>query len=203
MQSTMKHFFISFSFLLLGYSSIAQKIKITEGSLAALQNEREINTEFTYENMSVGKFKNEAEYVAKKTEEYNKKEAGRGDNWAKNWVLDRKDKFEPKFNELFEQEFERKVTYSSKKPAKYTLIYKTTSTEPGFNVGVMRKNAEVDAEVWIVETENRSNVIAKLTVLNALGRTFGGYDFDTGGRISECYADAGKALGKFMKKNIK
>jgi hypothetical protein len=199
----MKHFFISLSFLLLGYISFAQKIKIIEGSLAPLANEKEINTEFTYENMSVGKFKNEADYVAKKTEEYNKKEAGRGDNWARNWVLDRKDKFEPKFNELFEQEFERKVTYASKKPAKYTLIYKTTSTEPGFNVGVMRKNAETDAEVWIVETENRSNVIAKLTVLNALGRTFGGYDFDTGGRISECYADAGKALGKFMKKNIK
>lgn len=199
----MKHFFISLSFLMLGYISFAQKIKITEGSLAPLANETEINTEFTYENMSVGKFKNEADYVAKKTEEYNKKEAGRGDNWARNWVLDRKDKFEPKFNELFEQEFERKVTYASKKPAKYTLIYKTTSTEPGFNVGVMRKNAETDAEVWIVETANRNNVIAKLTVLNALGRTFGGYDFDTGGRISECYADAGKALGKFMKKNLK
>jgi hypothetical protein len=199
----MKHFFISLSFLMLGYISFAQKIKITEGSLAPLANEKEINTEFTYENMSVGKFKNEADYVAKKTEEYNKKEAGRGDNWARNWVLDRKDKFEPKFNELFEQEFERKVTYASKKPAKYTLIYKTTSTEPGFNVGVMRKNAETDAEVWIVETENRNNVIAKLTVLNALGRTFGGYDFDTGGRLAECYADAGKALGRFMKKNIK
>jgi hypothetical protein len=199
----MKHFFISLSFLMLGYISFAQKIKITEGSLSPLANEKEINTEFTYENMSVGKFKNEAEYVAKKTEEYNKKEAGRGDNWARNWVLDRKDKFEPKFNELFEQEFERRVTYASKKPAKYTLIYKTTTTEPGFNVGVMRKNAETDAEVWIVETENRNNVIAKLTVLNALGRTFGGYDFDTGGRLAECYADAGKALGKFMNKNIK
>ena len=100
----MKHFFVSVAFLLLGYCSFAQKIKLTEGSLAALRDEKEINTEFTYDGMSVGKYKDEAEYVAKKTEEYNKKEAGRGDNWAKNWVLDRKDKFEPKFNELFEQE---------------------------------------------------------------------------------------------------
>ena len=197
----MKHFFVSLTFLMLGYMSIAQKIKITEGSLTALRDEKEINTEFTYDGMSVGKYKDEAEYVAKKTEEYNKKEAGRGDTWAKNWVLDRKDKFEPKFNELFEREIGKDVTYASPKPAKYTMIFKTKSTEPGFNVGVMRKNAEVDAEVWVVETENRNNVIAKMTLLNALGRTFGGYDFDTGGRLAECYADAGKALGSFMKNN--
>lgn len=63
----------------------------------------------------------------------------------------------------------------------------------------MRKNAVIDGEVWIVETANPSNIVAKITVDKALGRTFGGYDFDTGGRIMEAYADAGKALGKFVK----
>ncbi len=187
--------------LLASMNSHAQKLKLIEGDLAPLAKESSINIEFSYEKMSVGKFDNESDYVAKKTEEYNQKEAGRGDNWAKNWVRDRKDKFEPKFNELFEKEYEKQITYNSKKPAKYTLIVKTTFTEPGFNVGVMRKNAQIDGEIWVVETADHSKVIAKIKMDNALGRTFGGYDFDTGGRISECYADAGKALGKYFRKN--
>ena len=174
----------------------AQKVKVTEGSIDAIKGETSINLEFTYDNMKVGKFDHEADYIAKKTDDYNKKEAGKGDTWAKAWVDDRKYRFEPKFEELFTE-------YSDKtkdKNAKYTLIFKTIFTEPGYNVGVMRKNAKIDAIVLIVETANRNNVVAKLTVDDALGRTFGGYDFDTGERIAEAYADAGKALGKYLKK---
>jgi hypothetical protein len=58
----------------------------------------------------------------------------------------------------------------------------------------------MNGEAWIVETANKSNVIAKISVERALGRTFGGYDFDTGERISEAYADAAKAIGNFIKK---
>ena len=58
------------------------------GSVSALKGEKNINTEFTYDNMGVGKFKTEAEYVAKKTDEYNKKEPGKGDKWAQDWVAD-------------------------------------------------------------------------------------------------------------------
>ena len=41
----------------------AQRIKLTEGSLDVLKNETSINVEFTYNNMSVGKFDKESEYV--------------------------------------------------------------------------------------------------------------------------------------------
>jgi hypothetical protein len=44
---------------------------------------------------------------------------------------------------------------------------------------ISRKNAETNADVWIVETANRNRVIAKATVQKAVGRTFGDYDFDT------------------------
>jgi hypothetical protein len=145
--------------------------------------------------MKVGKYDKEEEYIAKKKEEYNKKEASRGDAWAKNWVNDRDARFEPKFIELFE----KNSNMTASKTAKYTIIFKTNFTEPGFNIGIMRKNAEINGEAWVVETANKNNVIAKMSVDKALGRTFGGYDFDTGERISEAYADAGKALGKFIK----
>ena len=179
----------------------AQKINIIEGDLSALKSEKNINVEFTYENMSVGKFKTEAEYVAKKTEEYNKKEPGKGDKWAQDWVSDRTGNFDRKFNELFEKHSNLVVT-GAKKGAKYTLVYKTTFIEPGYNIYITRKNAETDAEVWIVEAANPSKVIAKLEVNHAKGRTFGGNDYASGERIGECYADAGKYLGKFIKNKI-
>ena len=86
------------------------------------------------------------------------------------------------------------------KDAKYTLIFKTMTTEPGFNIAIQRKNAEINGEFWIVETANKDKVVAKATVQKALGRTFGGFDFDTGTRLSEAYADAGKAVGRFISK---
>lgn len=180
------------------FTATAQKIKVTEGSLEAVKNIKEFNIEFTYENMSVGKFKTEAEYVNKKKEEYNKKEAGKGDKWAEAWVNDRKSRFEPKFVEKFEEY----SGASEKGNAKYTIIFNTSFTEPGFAIGIGfggSKSAEINGELTVVETENRSNVIAKLTITKSPGRTGTGYDFDTGERISESYEKAGKEFGKRFK----
>ncbi|HVM87719.1 MAG TPA: hypothetical protein VMT76_05990 [Puia sp.] len=178
----------------------AQSIKFQEGSLAALKDEKSISVEFTYDNMGVGKFDKEQDYISKKKDEYNKKEAGKGDTWAESWVSDRKHEYEPSFIDLFEKHSDMTV---SLKPAKYTMIFHTTYTEPGYNIYVTRKNASIDAEVTIVETANRANVIAVISIRRAPGRTFGGNDYDTGVRIKECYADAGKYLGKFFASNKK
>ena len=183
--------------LVTSFKVAAQRLKLTDGSLTALKNESSISTSFTYDDMKVGKFDKESEYVNNKKADYNKKEAGKGDTWAKNWESDRAARFEPKFDELLEKASDLTI----KKGSKYTLIFKTTFTEPGFNIGIMRKNAEINGDAWVVETANPTTAIAKISVEKALGRTFGGYDFDTGERISEAYADAAKALGSFIKKN--
>ncbi|MFN8242419.1 MAG: hypothetical protein U0X40_00085 [Ferruginibacter sp.] len=176
----------------------AQKIKTVEGDPSVLKNEPDINIEFTYDHISVGKFADEADYVKKKTDEYNAKEPGRGDSWAKSWVNDREARYEPKFIDLFTLNCHKQMNRS----AKYTLIFKTKSIEPGYNVGFggfgSRKNAEIDAEVWIVETANRSNKIAVITVDNAPGGSWGGFDYDTGTRIAESYAISGKKLAKYI-----
>lgn len=177
------------------FSANGQRIKLTDGSLDVLKNEKSINVEFTYDNMSVGKYDKESEYIEKKTAEYNSKEAGKGDRWAKSWITDRKMLFEPKFLDLFE-----KTSGMTNKPdAKYTLIFHTTSTEPGFYIYVTKKNAEIDAEVTIVETADRSKKIAVISLKNAPGRTFSGNDWATGDRIAESYAISGKKLGKYIK----
>lgn len=195
----MKHLkALAFVFALcISMSSFAQRVKVIEGNIPAdFKDQKSVNTEFTYENMGVGKYDKEDEYIKAKTEEYNKKEPGRGDNWAKSWVADRKNRFEPKFDELFTKYSE----LSLNKNSKYTIIFHTTFLEPGFNIGISRKNATVNGEAIIVETANKDKVLAKISVDKAPGKSFMGNDYDTGGRLSECYATAGRAIGKFVKK---
>lgn len=176
-------------------TGFAQKVKLVEGSLKPLKGETVIKTEFTYDDMTVGKDGlTEEAYIKRKKKDYDEKEVGRGDKWEKAWYADRKERFEPQFNELFEKHAKVKAQGE----AKYTLIFKTTRTEPGWNVGVMRAPARIDGEAWIVETANPLNVIAKLTVTNAPGRDAMGYDFDTGYRIQEAYAKSGKEIGKLI-----
>jgi hypothetical protein len=187
--------FLLFTLICLALGANAQRIKLVEGDLAAIKGETTISVEFTYDNMGVGKYDKESEYIERKKEEYNKKEPGRGDEWEKSWISDRKHQFEPKFIELFE-----KTSGLTIKPgSKYTMIFHTTYTEPGYNIYITRKSAKIDAEVTIVLTADRSKKIAVISVDNAPGRTFGGNDYATGDRISESYAVSGKKLGKFIK----
>lgn len=197
----MKKVFLFTSMLLLAAFFVnAQRIKKLEGDPAALAGETKLNVEFTYNGMSVGKFDKEADYIASKKADYNKKESGKGDTWEKSWVADRKARFEPNFTELFEKN--TPFALGNYPDAKYTLQVNTTRTEPGYNIYISKKNAEVDMEITIVETASRKTV-AKYSVKNAPGRTFGGYDYDTGQRIEESYAAAGKHFGKELKGDVK
>ncbi|GAA3956918.1 hypothetical protein [Mucilaginibacter dorajii] len=181
--------------LSLSATTMAQKVKLKDGDFSPLKSETEVNIEFTYNNMGVGKYKDEADYLEKKRADYNKKEDGRGDVWVKAWVSDRQGVFEPKFIELFS----KYSNMSESKTAKYTIIFNTWFTEPGYNIYISRENAKISGDAVIVETANRNKVLATITVEKAPGRTFGGYDYDTGSRLAESYASAGKALAKFIK----
>jgi hypothetical protein len=190
-------FLLACSFVLVPFLH-AQRVKLTEGDLSPLKSEKSIVLAFSYDNMQVGKFDRDEDYINSRKEELNKKEPGRGDTWAKSWVADRNARYEPKFTELFQK-------YSVLAPgpnAKYTLLFKTTFTEPGFNVGVMKKNALINGEAWIVETANKDHVIAKISVTKSPGRSFWGADYDTGVRIEEAYAMAGRAVGRFLKDKL-
>lgn len=192
---------LSIALLAGSYNAHAQKVKLLDGSLDALNSEEKLNLEYDYSDMGVGKFESEEDYLAKKKADYDKKEPGRGDQWESSWKADRKNRFQPQFEELFSKH--SGMTAGNIPNAKYTLIFKTTYTEPGYNVYVTRKNAEIDGEALLVETANKSKVIARMSVLNCPGRTFGGNDYDTGERIQEAYAVAGKGLGKFFKDKLK
>ncbi len=179
-------------------TAFGQKIKLVDGDLSPLKGQTSVGLEMTYNGTRVGKFEKEADYIAQKKSDYNEKEPGKGDNWAKSWEDDKTSRYKPRFTEMFTER-----AFPIKDDSKYTVIFNTTFIEPGFNVGVMRRNAMINGEALIVETANKSHVIAKITLEKAPGRTFGGYDYDTGLRIQESYAMAGRELGKFIKSKIK
>lgn len=191
-------------FLLFAFTALplcrAEKVKLNNGNLSALKGTTRFNLQFDYSHMRVGNFATADEYLNKKRTDYNAKEPGKGDDFVRAWEADRRNRFEPQFIELFEKYSD--VEAGEYPDAKYTIIFKTTFTEPGYNIYISRKNAEIDGQAWIVETANPTNVIAKIDVLNCAGRSFGGGDYDSGTRVQESYAMAGKALGKFLKKEL-
>ncbi len=188
--------------LFLGLYTVAssQRIKKIEGNPAEISGETKLNIVFTYDNMSVGKFDQEADYIKSKKAEYNKKESGKGDKWEESWIGDRKARFEPNFIDLFMKHTSFAV--GNYPEAKYTMMINTSRTEPGYNIYISKKNAEIDLEIKILETATK-RVVAEYVVKNAPGRTFGGYDYDTGLRIEESYATAGKHFGKELKGDLK
>ncbi len=203
----MKKTFLLFAFMLISTTLFAQKIRVAKGNLAPVATETTIGAVFTYENIQVGKLR-EADYIERKVEDYNKDEPGRGDKWRDSWISDRKERFEPKFLELFN----KYMTEDSKNSGitlipddgqtKYSFHINTYFTEPGFNIGIMRQNASITLEINIMERET-GDAVARILIENASANSFSGFDFETGFRIQECYAKAGREYAKFLIKNLK
>jgi len=181
----------------------SSKVMVESGDISALKDEKLFNLKFEYDGMAVGKFKTEAEYTRTKVQEYNAKEKGKGDAWLNGWRNARQEKYEPKFSELINDVMKKKeVKYENSPSAKYTLIVKTTFTEPGYNIGIAKYPAFANFDFIFVETANPSNVVAKLYVQNVIGQQAMGFDYDVSSRVCESYAKGGKMLGKFLLKNM-
>jgi len=183
--------------LLMATSAMAQRVEVIDGTPDALRGVKKLNVKYDYSNMNVGK-KTEKDYVQEKRDGYNSKEPGKGDKWVQDWKADRESRFEPAFEDGFNKNGEMQTGYFPKE--RYTIIFKTTNTEPGYNIGVMAKNASIDGEAWIVETANPDKVIAKLEVAKCPGRQQFGDEYGTGLRIEEAYTSAGRGLARYFRK---
>lgn len=189
---------ILFSILTFSHS---QSIVMTSGTIDFIKGESVLQFTFSYDEMLVGKL-TESEYVNKKTTDYNEKEAGKGDEWKKAWVDDRKERFEPKFLELFDKYMGEKGITSGTEGANYVIEINTDFTKPGWNVGVMRQNASVDLTCKVKKIETGEQVTS-IRIRNASANNFWGTDFTSGYRVQETYAKAGRELAKFFIKKAK
>jgi len=197
----MKTVCLYISFLCLSLVTIklnAQEVDLNKGDLTILKDEKTINIEFTYEKMGVGDFPKEAEYIKHKIKELNDKEAGTGDTWAIKWEEDKALRYAPKFILGFTNLSKMTVDTA----AKYTLILNTKALEPGYSIGISKRNAGIDGTVSIVETKNRAKKLIVLTVERPGENKFRGAAFDAGSRIADAYYLTGQKVGKYIKKNM-
>lgn len=184
-------------------TSIMAQTPAKKGHYKFLKGETSFSIKFEYDDMIVGKKLTEEEYVTKKVTEYNKDEAGKGDKWKEGWLGARDERYEPKFESLINKSMEKiGMTATEGGDAKYMLIVKTIYTEPGFNVGVMKKPAYINFVFIFIDTESGEEV-ANYTLSKVPGSQAMGYDFDAGSRIAECYAKGGKMLGSYIYKYLK
>ena len=190
---------IIFLNLLFSITGFSQEVDIMKGELIFLKDEKTINIEFTYEKMMVGDDGKEENYIKRKTTELNAKEAGTGDTWAIKWQEDKQMRYEPKFI----LGFTNLSVMTVSKDAKYTMIFNTKALEPGYSIGVSKRNAGIDGTVTIVETANRTKILAKLMVERPEENKFRGAAFDAGSRIADAYYLSGQKVAKFIKKNMK
>lgn len=183
-------------------SSCGSMIKLQRGSenLSYLKDAEKIQVKFDYSDMSVGEFADEEDYVAEKVQEKNKEEPGSGDEWRKKWYGQRESKLEPRFIEQLnyytdndEMKFSRDFSDTP-----YTVVVEVTFMEPGFNVAVVRKDAEINTKIKIYDDNDRSNPVSSFVANEIPGRSAMGYDFSVAARLGEAYAKCGKELGAYI-----
>jgi len=178
-------------------STFGQKMKVESGDISALKGIKQLKIEYDYSDLSVGKFDDETDYIAKRVSEMNDKEAGKGDTWKESWFKDREARYEPKFEELFSK-YAAFAESGKDVESEVVMNVHTIFIEPGYNVGVSRRPALITMEITFSKGDDEITVIS---VTKAPGSDVMGADFDTGWRISEAYAKAGKSLGKYLTKN--
>jgi hypothetical protein len=186
--------------LLVATLSYGQKMKVSEGSIKNLKGITEFNLDFDYSNLQIPKAKSEEAYLNEKVEMREKKAKGSGEKFRKEWFADREERFEPKFIESFNKRGKPQVDKGS--GAKHIMKIHTTKLYPGYNVGIVRHNAEINVEVTITEKAS-GKVLLKGTYKDVQGASFGGMDYDTGYRISECYAKLAKNIAGYIIKKAK
>lgn len=200
-----KLIFIFSLFVLSFTTAVAQKVVSVSGDVKVIKGQTKLKVEYDFSKFAVGKFSDEEAYLADKKADVTKKDgAAKAEDWEKSWKGARETRYQPKFQELFnDQAKDLPIAISPEyTDTKYTLILKTTFIEPGFNVGVMKKPSYINVEYIFVETANPSKVVAKFSATNIPGSQAMGYDYDAGSRIAESYAKAGKMIGSYLKKNL-
>ncbi len=182
-------------------SASAQKMDVISGDIKVLAGQSNILVTYDFKDLDMGKEGSETDYLKKKKDDLNAKEPGKGDKFVEGWGHNKTERYEPKFEELFNKTGDGKYAISqTNKSAKYTLIVKTLTLYPGYNIGISKIPSYVSFAFVIVETANPTKELCRIEVRNVQGTQIMGTDFDAGSRLQESYAKAGKMLANYILK---
>lgn len=184
--------------VLAGQPANAADARVKSGSLAFLKQQEQVNLEFDFSGMKVGRKAGdvvpELEFIAR----LNQIQPGRGDAWKREWV-GTVSHYQRGFQTLLNKHVEGgglPLHFESLKEARYTLILQTTTVLTGTE-GFASVPPILSADAVFVDTANRSNVLAVVE----LERVPGGSSYYSAMR--EAYAKAGKDLGIFLRRKVK
>jgi hypothetical protein len=189
-------FAVALSFLSLSVS--AQKVQVVEGNIQVLKGLKTMAVSVTYDSLVVGAEIPEVTFIEARKKQWDEKEAGKGEAWAKYWNDSKVTLYGPTFGYIFAKNAGIKVDQNSP----YTLVLKTRQIEPGWNGGPMGGPAFIVADLWIVVSADPSKVIAKFRQQKIKGIDKNGGDFEMGRRIQQAYTNAGKNLGTYFKEKV-
>ena len=165
-------------------SVYGQKNAIVSGSIDFMKLEKTFKVEFSYDEMAVGNYKTEAEYI-----EY--KKSKKGEDFVEKWAIKKKALWEPYFIKGLNKKI-GKLGYkiSAESNSKYKFLVKPFFVEEGaefFDEGVA---AIVRLQIFVIEIESNKQVAEFRIVGNAEGSQIGGG--------ADAFKDAGIDLGKLI-----
>lgn len=199
----MKKIAIVLTFLLTVMVMHSQKMKIGEGNFDFIIDQKEINVEFVYDNMTLMKEKmTNDEYVEKRSADLEEKSRGNGKVWKKKWDSSRELIWNPKFLELMNKYLGKEEDMyfaEGLTDAKYTLIVETVWLYPGWDAGIMKQKAKVTTLLKFVETANKDNVLVEVSSKEAPGDQWGN-NYSNESRLGEGYAKTAKSMAKLILK---
>ena len=189
---------------------IAQKVILKSGDIGILKHEQTINLEFSYDSMVVidprGEYKTEDDYIQKKVKEHNNAKPGKGKGWLAEWNRNKIVLFEPTFIRYINKRLDKYGVEAGKNKtiALYTIFVKTVlmnTGKPGFSIAY--NPATINLEILIFETQNKSEMVARLLIDGIEGE--GGatdYSSSSGERIEFAYRKAGYLIGRYLVKKV-
>lgn len=188
--------------IVLCISANAQKMKIVDGNFDFIKNQKQINVEFVYDNMTLLK-KNLSEEQYIKEHSADLEEKGKNVKvWKKKWEDAPEYIWQPKFIELMNRYFKKDHGINFEEnltDAKYTLIVEVVWLYPGWDASIMKQPAKVTTNLKFVDTSNRDNVLTEVTSQNAPGDQWGS-SFSNEDRLGEGFAKTGKSFAKLILK---
>ncbi len=196
----MKKIIFSSLAILMTFTMVAQKGKVVQGKWKSLDGIEQFDLEFDYSNVKIPEFDKEEDYITQKMKEKDEDEPGQGEIWKQKYFADREDHFEPKFIESFNKRGDQKVSKSSD-DSQYILKVIITNSYNGWNVGVMRKAARIDATIIIHKKEDDTPIFM-VNYENVKGADAMGFDFESHIRVAEAYAKLAKSFMSDFKKKV-
>lgn len=200
----MKKTILLLGLLLLSTITFGQKMKILEGNIKNLKGITQFDLVFDYSDVQIPEYDSEQAYLKEEMTKRDLKSFGSGEIFEKKWFEDRKEKYQPKFINGFNNRFKNsEVSVAENSDAVTVVLIQTIKLFPGTNIGVSKNTSTIDVEITIYSKDNPDKILLKGVYTDVFGHGKMGYAYDNGYRLSECYEEVGIAFGNYIRKKAK